>query len=74
MAAGDFKTIDELVRVNCHVDLDDSANQILYQGVMFCEPAEYINCARKRNQAQAEELFNWDLGILELDYKYARPL
>ena len=49
MAAGDMKTIEQLVRVNCLVSLDDSDNRIVIQGTMFCEPFEYKNAARDRD-------------------------
>ena len=49
MLAGDMKTIEQLVRINCLVKLSDSGNKIIITGAMFCEPDEYTNAAKDRD-------------------------
>ena len=49
MLAGDMKTIEQLVRINCLVKLSDSDNKIIISGTMFCEPDEYTNAAKEQD-------------------------
>ena len=45
MAAGDFDEIQELVNLNCHAIINENWGQVIIQGVMLCEPDEYIEAA-----------------------------
>ena len=59
MADKDFKTIDELVRINCLVD------EVITQGVMSGEPEEYSGAARNMDYLRVKRLF-W-VDVMSLD-------
>ena len=73
MAAGDFDEIQELVDLNCHAKINEHGGQVIIQGVMLCEPDEYIEAAQSQQQSRADGLFDYDAKLLDAQLSDARP-